>query len=42
MGGRLIKIKFLIIKSLILGAAMTCFLITGLYAESVTIQYGTV
>ncbi len=36
------KIKFLITKSLILGAAMTWLLSTSLYAESITIQYGTV
>lgn len=30
------------ITLLIIGAVMTCFLITNLYAQSVTIQYGTV
>lgn len=36
------KIKSLITKFLIISAAMTCLLSTSLYAESVTIQYGTV
>lgn len=36
------KIKSLITKFLIIGAAMTWLLSTSLYAESVTIQYGRV
>ena len=36
------KINLMKINLLIIGAAMTCFPITSLYAQSVTIQYGTV
>ncbi len=36
------KIHLMKIYLLIIGAAMTCFPITSLYAQSVTIQYGTV
>ena len=36
------KIHLIKIYLLIIGAAMTCFPITSLYAQSVTIQYGTV
>jgi outer membrane lipoprotein SlyB len=42
IGGLLMKINLMKVNLLIIGAAMICFPITSLYAQSVTIQYGTV
>ena len=36
------KIYLMMIYLLIIGAVMTCYPVTSLYAQSVTIQYGTV
>ena len=36
------KINLMMIYLLIIGAVMTCYPVTSLYAQSVTIQYGTV
>ncbi len=42
MGELLMKINILKINLLIIGAAITCFSVSSLYAQSVTIHYGTV